>query len=123
MTCCSMSKVMLAGLTVGIAAAEVPAAAPGDVFEGSCCQLLGWKKDPHADACGFAVPSARSLPYPVLAGITQDLQKARLTPASRGELGRSKRSCRASSRSVLISAFLNHRRGFVCGISTMRFRN
>lgn len=60
----SMSKRALARLTVGIAAAEVPAAASGDVFESSCCRLLGWGKDPHAKACGFHILSAGSLPSP-----------------------------------------------------------
>lgn len=64
MTPCSRSKGALAGLTGDVAAAEVLAAASGDVFESNCCRLLGWGKDPHANARGFPVPSARSLPSP-----------------------------------------------------------
>lgn len=123
MTPCSMSKGALAGLTGDVAAAEVLAAASGGVFGSSCCRLLGWGKDPHANARAFPVPSAGSLPSPSAGRHRTDLQKARLTPAGWGETGRSKRQCLASSCSVLISGFLNHRRGFVCGTSTMRVRN
>lgn len=64
MTPCSMSKGALTGLTGDVAAAEVLAAASGDVFGSSCCRLLGWGKDPHANARAFPVPSAGSLPSP-----------------------------------------------------------
>lgn len=57
MTRCSMSKGALARLTGSIAAAEVLAAASGDVFESSCCRLLGWGKDPYCQCT--------QLPHPI----------------------------------------------------------
>lgn len=56
MTRCSTSKGALAGLMVGIAAAEVLAAASGDVFESSCCWGGGRTLTPKHAASPACLP-------------------------------------------------------------------
>lgn len=125
MTICSMSKGALARLTGALLQQKSWLLPLEMCSKCSCCPAAEMGKGqgrtltPMHVASPSHLPSLYVPPVPASCGTCRKpgwVQQA-------GETGRGKQQCPTSSRSILISAFLNHRHGFVCGISAMRFRN